>query len=151
MMHVRTLKFGELEVPKENVIEFKEGIPGFPYIRRFAMLDVEEVRPFQYLQALEAESFAFLVIDPFLLEPKYEFQLSAQDMEDIGFANPEEITVCVVATIPENPAETTLNLKAPIVINVKMQCGKQVILHDSPYSVRHPQVKMVDSGRNGRT
>jgi flagellar assembly factor FliW len=43
-----------------------------------------------------------------------------------------------VATIPENPNEATLNLMAPIVINDKDRCGKQVILHESRYSVKHP-------------
>ena len=30
---------------------------------------------------------------------------------------------------------------APIVINDRARCGKQVILHESRYSVRHPLLK----------
>ena len=40
--------------------------------------------------------------------------------------------------IPENPSEATINLMAPIVINERERCGKQVILHESQYSVKHP-------------
>ena len=60
------------------------------------------------------------------------------DMEDISSDNPAEVAVFAVATIPEDPNEATLNLMAPIVINEKARCGKQVILHESKYSVKHP-------------
>jgi flagellar assembly factor FliW len=48
------------------------------------------------------------------------------------------MAVYAVATIPEDPNKATLNLMAPIVINDRVRCGKQVILHESKYSVKHP-------------
>ena len=62
-------------------------------------------------------------------------------MEDIQTTNPEEVAVYAVATIPDDMERATVNLMAPIVINVKMRCGKQVILHESGYSVKHPLFK----------
>jgi flagellar assembly factor FliW len=43
-----------------------------------------------------------------------------------------------VATIPEDAEKATVNLMAPIVINEAGRYGKQVILPESGYSVRHP-------------
>jgi flagellar assembly factor FliW len=137
-MLIHTVNFGNLEIPEDKVITFKEGVPGFPQIRRFAVVEMDELKPFQYLQALDDPPIALFIINPFMVDPTYKFRLTDSDMEDINSKNAAEVAVFAVATIPEDPSEATLNLMAPIVINEKGRCGKQVILHESPYSVKHP-------------
>jgi flagellar assembly factor FliW len=137
-MLINTVNFGELEVPDDKVIIFKEGLPGFPQIHRFAILELDELKPFQYLQALDDPPIALFVINPFAIDPTYEFRLTESDMEDVNSKNSSELAVYSVATIPDDPSQATINLMAPIVINDRDRCGKQVILHDSKYSVRHP-------------
>jgi flagellar assembly factor FliW len=137
-MLIHTVNFGSLEIPEDKIITFKEGLPGFPQIHRFAILELEELKPFQYLQALDDPPISLFVINPFVVDPSYEFRLSDLDMEDVNSKNSKELAVYAVATIPEDPNEATLNLMAPIVINDKDRCGKQVILHESKYSVKHP-------------
>lgn len=138
MMRIHTVNFGDIEVPEDKIIAFKEGVPGFPHIHRFAALEFEDLKPFQYLQALDDPPIALLVVNPFVVDSGYKFQLSNSDMEDIQTTNAEEVAVFAVATIPDDPEKATINLMAPIVINDKMRCGKQVILHESGYSVKHP-------------
>ena len=137
-MLIHTINFGDLEVPEEKVITFKEGIPGFPQVRRFTFLEFEDMKPFQYLQSLDDPPIALLVINPFLVDPGYQFQLTPQDMDDIRSTDPAGVAVFAVATVPTNPEEATLNLMAPIVVNEAEQCGKQAILLESGYSVKHP-------------
>ncbi len=140
-MIIQTLNFGDLEVPEDKVIEFKEGLPGFPQIHKYAVLEFEDLKPFQYLQALGDPPIALLVVNPFLIDSSYEFQLSASDLEDIQSKQFGDLAIFAVATIPENPEEATLNLMAPIVINEKVRLGKQVILLDTNHSVKHPLIK----------
>jgi flagellar assembly factor FliW len=137
-MLIHTVNFGDLEAPQDKIITFKEGLPGFPQIHRFALLELDELEPFRYLQALDDPPIALYIINPFLVEPGYEFKLTESDMEDVGSSNASELTVYSVATIPEDPNDATINLIAPIVINEKALCGKQVILHESKYSVKQP-------------
>lgn len=137
-MLVHTVNFGDLEVPEEKIVTFKEGLPGFPQIHRFVILEMEELKPFQYLQALDDPPISLFVINPFLIDQTYEFKLTDADMEDIHSTNSAELAVFAVATIPDDPNEATLNLMAPIVVNDRERCGKQVILHESRYSVKHP-------------
>ena len=68
-------------------------------------------------------------------------------MADVNSKNSSELAVYAVATIPDNPSEATLNLMAPIVINESDRCGKQVILHDSQYSVKHPLLQIGGQGK----
>ena len=135
---VRTPNFGEIAVPEEKTLLFREGIPGFPQVRRFAVLESADHAPFLYLQSLEDPPIALPVINPFLLHPGYECQVSDRDIEDLQTDKPEDLSVYAVATIPEDPTAATINLMAPILINEKNRYGKQVILLDSQYSVRHP-------------
>jgi len=137
-MLIQTVNFGDLDIPEDKIITFKEGVPGFSQIHRFAVLELEELKPFQYLQALDEPPIALFIINPFMVDPTYEFRLTDSDMEDLNSKNSAELAVFTVATIPEDPRQATLNLMAPIVINEKDHCGKQVILHESKYSVKHP-------------
>ncbi len=137
-MRIHTLNFGDLEVPEEKVITFKEGIPGFPQIHRFTFLELEDLKPFQYLQSLDDPPIALLVVNPFLVDREYKFQLAPSDMDEIHSSDAAAVAVFAVATVPANPEEATLNLMAPIVVNEVERCGKQVILHESGYSVKHP-------------
>jgi flagellar assembly factor FliW len=144
MMLIKTVNFGDLEIPEDKIIDFREGLPGFPQIRKFAVLEFEDVKPFQYLQALGDPPIALLIINPFLIDPSYEFQLSAMDMEEIQSTQAGGVVIYAVATIPDNPEEATLNLMAPIIINEKVHRGKQVILLDTKYTVRHPLFRKSD-------
>ncbi len=137
-MRVHTVNFGDLEVPDDKIINFKEGLPGFAQIHHFTILEIEEIKPFQYLQSLEEPPIALLIINPFLVDRDYRFDLSPADMEEIGSRDTGNVAVYAVATVPENPEKATLNLMAPIMVNEANRCGKQVILHDSGYSVKHP-------------
>ncbi|MBN2319508.1 MAG: flagellar assembly protein FliW [Acidobacteria bacterium] len=145
-MLIHTVNFGDLEVPEDKILTFKEGLPGFPQIHRFVVLELEEIKPFQYLQALDDPPITLFIINPFMVEPTYEFRLSETDMADVNSKNSSELAVYAVATIPENPSDATINLMAPIVINENERCGKQVILHESKYSVKHPLLQI--SGQN---
>ena len=141
-MLIHTVNFGDLEVPEDKILTFKEGLPGFPQIKRFVVLELDEIKPFQYLQALDDPPITLFIINPFMIEPTYEFKLSETDMADVQSKNSSELAVYAVATIPENSSEATLNLMAPIVINEQERCGKQVILHESRYSVKHPLLRI---------
>jgi len=135
---VQTTNFGEIGIPPESVIHFSEGIPGFPRIHKFAILEFENIKPFQYLQSLDDPPIALLVVNPFLLCPAYRIDLQDADMEDLHTKNTGDVSVYSVVTMTADPAEATLNLMAPILINQKDRCGRQVILLDSPFRMRHP-------------
>ena len=140
-MRINTLNFGDLEISQESIITFDDGLPGFSQLRQFVVLDMEDIKPFHYLQALpddDTPPIALYLINPFLVDPSYEFRLTDSDMEALKSKNSTEMTIYAVATIPADPRYATLNLMAPIVINEKGRRGRQVILHDSKYSVRHP-------------
>jgi flagellar assembly factor FliW len=137
-MKVDTLRFGTLEFGEEQVIEFGEGILGFPRLRRFLHLGPEDTRPLEFLVPLEEPRLAFPMLDPFLLALDYALELAGPDREWLGLEEGGAALVYCVTTLATRPQEATINLLAPIVINPRTRRGRQVVLEGAPYPVAAP-------------
>ena len=135
-MIIETLALGKLDVQNEQIYQFPKGIPGFDDENEFAMITLEE-GPFSYLQSLKDTRISFLISDPFVFYPAYEFELPESDAEELGIT--ESVIVRCIVTINEQTQIdlTTINLLAPIVLNPLNKQGKQVVLHNSPYRTKH--------------
>lgn len=133
-MIIETASIGELNIEQDQIFHFPKGIPGFEYETEFAVIKVEE-GPFSYLQSLKTVNLSFLLTDPFLFLPQYEFELHKTEAAELEIK--ENVSVRVIVTLRDKLEETTLNLLAPIVLNPDNRKGKQVVLHHSPYSTRH--------------
>jgi flagellar assembly factor FliW len=136
-MSLYKTRLGEYEINEDEIITFPKGVPGFEELRKFIIISLPETEPIKWLVSIEDESVAFPIIDPWLVLEDYEVDLSNQDLELLQVQDPADIIVWGIVTIPfEKPNEATINLKAPVVINVKKGLGLQVIL--DKYELRHP-------------
>ncbi|WP_448379083.1 flagellar assembly protein FliW [Fervidobacterium sp.] len=143
-MGIYKTRFGELEINDNEVIIFPNGIPGFEELRKFAILKIPETQPIQWLVSLEDESTSFPVIDPWLVLETYEVDLSKQELDILQVEDPSDLVVWSIVTIPiGKPELATVNLKAPVVVNVKKGIGIQVILEK--YELKHPIVSPKES------
>lgn len=139
MLKVKTSRFGEIEVPAEQVVTLPNGVVGFSHLHRYVLLKHREGSPFHWLQSLDEPSLAFVVMSPLLFDPQYEFTLGKAETQLLGVDDPEQIQVWVLVTIPHGaPERMTANLKAPLVVNLATGLAAQVILDDPRYPLRHP-------------
>ncbi|MCF8009852.1 MAG: flagellar assembly protein FliW [Clostridiales bacterium] len=123
---------------QNTVINFPGGIPGFENIHRFILLPVEGTRDIQHLQSLDGPEVSLLVVNPFQFFKEYDINIPDEVIEELEIEKPSEVVLLTTITIPEdNPADTTANLVAPIIINPKLKKGKQVILNGSIYTTKH--------------
>lgn len=137
---VPTSRFGEISVPLEKIIEMPQGMVGFPQHRRWAMLQHGESSPFQWLQSLDSPELAFVLVNPLIFDPKYQFELGKAETNLLKVDDPGQLQVWVVVSIPHGqPKKMTGNLKAPVVINLANRLAAQVIL-EADYSLRQPLV-----------
>lgn len=131
-------KIGEVEVSESKILLFEKGIPGFEHLRKFTIVELPETKPFCWLVSLEDANVALPIVNPWLVRVDYSFELSEADRMELKIEDPNEIEVWVVVTIPADaPGEATVNLFAPIVINRKLNLGKQVLLEGSEYRLKH--------------
>lgn len=123
---------------REAVITFFDSIPGFNDKKHFIFLCSREKGPFIVMQSVDEENLAFITINPWEVLKDYEFKINDLVKKRLKIESPKEILVLVICNIRGRLESMTVNLAAPIVINYKKRLGKQVILDNSNYQVRHP-------------
>jgi flagellar assembly factor FliW len=128
-----------LDFLHERVIQFNGKILGFQDLNEFVLTVVEEKGPYAYLQSVTDERVGFLVASPFAFYKDYAFEIEESDKEQLGLESPDDAAVVALITIQEPFIRSTLNLLAPLVINVKTNQGKQIVLPPKTvYTTKEP-------------
>ncbi len=136
-MQLEGTRFGDVNYEEDRVLDFPQGILGFPNHHRFLMLPHPGGGPFAWLQSVDEPSLAFPVIDPTLIRPDYLPPVRREDLERLGLAALNEGIFLAICVIPEDPQEMRANLLAPVVVNPSRRLGTQVVLENTDYQVRH--------------
>ncbi|MCX7678604.1 MAG: flagellar assembly protein FliW [Spirochaetes bacterium] len=135
---LHTRPFGEIEIEEKQIIDFPEGILGFDFVKRFAILDdAYPGSPFRWMQAVDEPTLAFVIILVSDFIADYELDISQGDYEAVGAKSSDELLVFAIVTIPADFKKMTANLMGPIIINPKTRIGKQAISISDKYGVRH--------------
>ena len=66
------------------------------------------------------------------------FQSHYQDLKAFGDVDDADLSYYVIAVLKDTLDTSTLNLKAPLVVNALTHVGKQVILPQEEYKFRQP-------------
>ena len=134
-MTIKTRDFGPIELDENAVLEFSSPILGFDQLRRYVLLSDEEVGAgLFWLQSLEDESTCFILLDPLDLGLEYYPQVPRDVAQELELGE-EDSVVRLIAVVPQDFKDTTVNMKSPIFINPKSQRAAQVIL-DADYPIR---------------
>lgn len=133
---------GAIEIDPDSIVTVSEPMAGFPECSAYAL--VEHVKPdgrasstVWWLQAVERPYHAFVVTDPWGVFPDYAPEISDADAAQLGLERFEDARVFAILTVPSNPSEITVNLRAPIVVNLPLRRVKQVVLLNDEYHTRH--------------
>ncbi|MBD2845832.1 flagellar assembly protein FliW [Paenibacillus sp. IB182496] len=145
-MEVQTSHFGLLDVPESELIRFPKGLPGFEECTLFIMVSPEEDEPFSFLQSAQRMELVFVVADPFLFYAEYDFELPHAALAELNISSPEQVLIRGIISMGDDPAKTSINLVAPIVVNTDARIGKQVVLAATQYKTRHPIFSNSSSG-----
>lgn len=132
---VRSSRFGEFEVSTDVVIQFPSGLIGFQKSQQFIML--EHKPPFNWLQSVEDPELAFVVVDGYEIAQNLGMKPPIGD-RDSDLKENDEFAVMLIVTVRATVEETTVNLKAPLFVNLRTRRGVQIIYDDQKFSTRHP-------------
>lgn len=137
-MQLETKAFGSIEIDEEKAVLLTDSMPGFPGLKRFAVLDPDPDNPFKWFQSLEDSEVCFLIIDPATFFPDYSVAVKAGAMGDLELDNEKDAVVAVIVNLGADPSQMTANLRAPLVFNLRKNLCRQVILEDVNFKVRTP-------------
>ncbi|AEF84043.1 flagellar assembly factor FliW [Treponema primitia ZAS-2] len=147
-MKVATKAYGLIEVDERQRISFPLGLLGFESFKEYILLDAER-QPFYWLQSLEVEQIAFILINPFLFRPDYELDINDEELKDIGLSGPEKALIFSIVTIPSGGSPMTANLQGPLIINRDIRSGKQAVLTDPRWKTKHDIIEELAAVRQG--
>jgi flagellar assembly factor FliW len=140
-MVVKTGRFGQLNVSEDELISIPAGVLGFPDEHKYCLVDPGDDILILWLQSVTNPELAFPVLEPRIFKTDYRVKLSAAEHRELVLTDIKEAAVFSILTIPEEAEEMTANLKAPLVINLKDQIAKQVVLQENEYSIKQKMFK----------
>lgn len=133
-MKWNNVQFGDMDFEEKHVVYFPEGIIGFEECRKFLVVNDESSEPFRWLVSLDDRDLSFPVIDPALVQ---------HDFTGTNFPA-QDVSVLSVVAIKSDLAQSTVNLKSPIVINNADRTGKQIVLENEHFGVRTPLARLAE-------
>jgi len=135
-MEIQTSTFGTLSINPEDVINFPEGLIGFPSNVKFKLFHEEKESPTVYwLQSLDTPDFSLSVVMPSSYNVEYEIPLSDEQQALIQITDPADALILLIiykesdAEKEHSTREIKAAVKSPLVINTKTQLGLQLSLN----------------------
>ncbi|MEB2298506.1 flagellar assembly protein FliW [Lysinibacillus xylanilyticus] len=138
-MKIATKFLGEIEIEEQDILKFEHGLLGLENEKNFVLLPIDAELPLAILQSVDNVEIGFVVAYPFAFKKDYSFDISEDDREQLKIEKEENVLTYSIVTMKETFQESTINLLAPIIVNMDKKCGKQIVLQDNKsYPLRYP-------------
>jgi len=124
-MKITTTRFGTVVFEPEDLIRFPEGLLGLEACRQWVFLADGENDALAWMQSIDRPEVALAVVSPRRFVPSYRIRVARHELEPLGFESVQSAEVLIV--VGKTERSVTLNLKAPLVINLDRRLGRQVI------------------------
>lgn len=134
-MDIITTRFGNISVDPKDELLFEQGLIGLEDCRRWVVLTDSKNPALGWLQSLDAGHIALGLVSPRRYVPNYQLRVDQQDLRTLDLTTNRDAEVVVIAS--RNEKGLTLNLRAPLVINVEKRRGCQVVAKDA-YPIQFP-------------
>ncbi|MCI8584803.1 MAG: flagellar assembly protein FliW [Lachnospiraceae bacterium] len=129
--------YGTVEYEEENLITFTDGLFGFPALKRYLFLTLDESDDSMLLmQSVDDPNVGFALINPYILCPDYSPKLTPEELSCLSVTDEGDLSYYSICVVHSDYLENTVNLKCPLVINPDTREGIQVILENSAYGYR---------------
>jgi flagellar assembly factor FliW len=129
---VKTLRFGDVEVPSAERITLLRALAGFPDTKTLVMLTLADQAPFHWLQSVEQPPVAFAVLPVELVRPGYTLKLPPWDRGLWDRQSSPEILALI-----SFQRDATMNLAAPLLLDPRHRVALQV-MNQAGYGLKEP-------------
>ena len=133
-MEISTTRFGSLEVNRSDRICFPTCLPGFEDCRDWVLLADRPGSELGWLQSTVWPDLAVPVVNPRVYVPSYDVRLDAAELTPLGLDSSADAQILTI--VARHGDFLTLNLKAPLAINLRRQLGRQV-MNNGAWSLHH--------------
>lgn len=127
-MKIHTTRFGSIEIEPDDILFFRNGLIGFEDCRHWVLLADAANTSVAWLQSMQHSDVAMPVVSPRRFVPDYQVRLDPTDVDLLQLSQVEQ--AFVLSVVSRNEETLTLNLRAPLVINLDRRIGSQIITVD---------------------
>ena len=127
-MKIASTRFGALQVEDRDILTFPHGLIGLADYTEWLLLADGKNAQVAWLQAMDSPEIAVPVVNPKHYAPSYQVRLAADELRAVGLEDTSDLTV--LGVVSKDGPSLTLNLKAPIILNLDRQVGRQIITLD---------------------
>jgi flagellar assembly factor FliW len=143
MPRILTKFFGECDCEPTALFSFPAGLPGFEDQTSFFFLTIPDSEPLLFVQSATMRDLCFILLPVLVVDPQYRLELTREELLELEFSHTEEPVIgtdvlCAAIVSSGDGEAPTVNLMAPIVVNLNAKSGIQAIHGESGYSHRHP-------------
>ena len=124
-MQIDTTRFGPLEILPEDILLFSRGVIGFEQHRHWVLLADESSDSVAWLQSLNDAEVALPMVSPRRFAPSYRVHITTSQLTPLEVAVLDRAFVLVV--LSQSERSLTINLRAPIVLNLDRRIGRQLV------------------------
>jgi len=147
-MKIATKFLGEIEIKEQDILTFEQGLLGLEDYKKFVLLPIDANLPLVLLQSVDQMEIGFVIAYPFAFKKDYSFDISEEDREQLRIEKEEEVLTYTIVTMKETLQDSTINLLAPIIINMDKKLGKQIVLQDNKsFPLRYPMQSLEGSAK----
>jgi flagellar assembly factor FliW len=127
-MQVETSRFGTVEIEPEDILLFSRGLFAFENHRHWVLLADAGNPAVAWLQSLSDPEVALPLVSPRPFLPGYRVSIGRSQLTPLELAALDQAFVLNV--LNRNDDKLTINLKAPVIINLDRRIGRQVVTSD---------------------
>jgi flagellar assembly factor FliW len=120
------------------IIEFVAPMPGFPALRKFVLLRVDDAGMLYALTSVDMPELRFLVAPPAPFFPDYAVDVDDDALDALGSPDADELLMLLVINAGEGAGDASANLLAPIIVAQQSRRAVQLILSKRGLPVRAP-------------
>jgi flagellar assembly factor FliW len=128
MTLLRTTRFGTLNIETDDMIVFPAGLLGLEDCREWVLLSDAANESLGWLQSMSRPETALAVVSPRRFVPQYRFRTYRSELAPLDLAALDEAQVLTI--VSQQDGRPVLNLKAPIVVNLRTRTARQVVVND---------------------
>jgi flagellar assembly factor FliW len=131
-------KLGEVEYQEKDIITLSAPMLGFPDLNDFVLISNEKSYPFLWFQSVQDANICFILVEPEIFFPEYKPEINKRDLKILTIEDGTNVKLFGIVVVPDQPKNATVNLRAPLTVNMEKKLAKQVILEDDKWQIKSP-------------
>jgi flagellar assembly factor FliW len=128
-MKISTTRFGSVRIEADDILLFPAGLVGFEDCRHWVILADADNESVGWLQCVSRADVALPVVSPRRFAPQYQVRATRGQLAPLQLQPQDQ--AYVLAVVSKDDRRLTLNLRAPIVVNLSRRVGRQLVTTDN--------------------